>query len=253
VAVGEWAGTGRVRLLDVLRHTSFASFEAQLSSRAGVPAWLGAFDMPLGLPRPFVESLALGATMDEVIAAVHARCPTRMAFRALIDAWTSDRPKGQKLIHRRTDVIDHGPSSTSPLQTRYVPVAWMYYEGVQRLVRHDVSVPGMRRGRSDAVALEGYPARLAFNIVGRRSYKNTDDDARRQTRREIVAALQTGRHAAGVAVDFSPTCEALAVDDSSGDTLDAILCLAQAAWASSQVGHGLPPDVDPIEGWIVAS
>ena len=39
----------------------------------------------------------------------------------------------------------------------------------------------------------------------------------------------------------------------SGDTLDAVLCLLQAAWARTQPRWGLPPDVDPLEGWIVSA
>ena len=35
--------------------------------------------------------------------------------------------------------------------------------------------------------------------------------------------------------------------------LDAVLCLMQAAWASRQPDHGLPANVDPLEGWIVSA
>jgi len=41
--------------------------------------------------------------------------------------------------------------------------------------------------------------------------------------------------------------------DISGDRLDAVLCLVQAAWASRQPGHGLPGQVDPVEGWILTA
>jgi hypothetical protein len=43
------------------------------------------------------------------------------------------------------------------------------------------------------------------------------------------------------------------VDDASGDRLDAVLCLVQAAWAAAQPGYGMPADVDPVEGWIVTA
>ena len=43
------------------------------------------------------------------------------------------------------------------------------------------------------------------------------------------------------------------VDDASGDRLDAVLCLVQAAWAAGQPGYGMPPDADPVEGWIVTA
>ena len=43
------------------------------------------------------------------------------------------------------------------------------------------------------------------------------------------------------------------VADASGDRLDAVLCLVQAAWAAAQPGCGLPAGVDPVEGWIVGA
>ncbi len=43
------------------------------------------------------------------------------------------------------------------------------------------------------------------------------------------------------------------VDDASGDRLDAVLCLAQAAWASVQPEWGMPAGANPVEGWIVTA
>jgi hypothetical protein len=42
--------------------------------------------------------------------------------------------------------------------------------------------------------------------------------------------------------------------DGSGDRLDAVLCMVQAAWAHlrHEDKHGLP-DFDPLEGWIVSA
>jgi hypothetical protein len=43
------------------------------------------------------------------------------------------------------------------------------------------------------------------------------------------------------------------IDDPMGDTLDALLCAIQAAWAYTQRehGYGIPATCDPLEGWIV--
>ncbi len=43
------------------------------------------------------------------------------------------------------------------------------------------------------------------------------------------------------------------IADAGADRLDAVLCLMQAAWASTREGHGLPAEVDALEGWIVSA
>jgi len=42
------------------------------------------------------------------------------------------------------------------------------------------------------------------------------------------------------------------VDDGSGDRLDSVLCALQAAqaWTLRARNFGLPPEADPLEGWI---
>ena len=228
----------------------FAAFEAVLATPG---PWLGGFDFPFGLPRPFVDAHALGGTPAEVAAALAQRCGSRLGFRALVDAWGNTRPPGQRLIHRRCDTAEPGVSSSSPLQTRYVPVGFMYYEGLPRLLAAGLTLPGQHAGDPQRVALEAYPGLLAFEVLGRRSYKNTDDDERRAARVDLVQALRAGRTRLGLALALEPAVEAALIDDPSGDRLDAVLCLMQAAWASGQPGCGLPDDVDPVEGWITSA
>jgi len=48
------------------------------------------------------------------------------------------------------------------------------------------------------------------------------------------------------------------VEDASADSLDAVLCLMQAAWAAQRREQGdalcgLPAQLDPLEGWIVTA
>ena len=126
---------------------------------------LGAFDFPFGLPRAFVDAQGLGASAAEVISELQRRCPTRMDFRALVDIWGNGRPAGQRLIHRATDGAMPGVSSTSPLQTRYVPVGFMYYEGLSRLVRAGATLPRLREGDPQRVAVEAYPGLAARAIT----------------------------------------------------------------------------------------
>ena len=238
----------RFERLDVC--TDFSAFEAALAEPG---PWLGAFDFPFGLPRAFVEHLALGASARAVMGELRQRCATRMDFRALVDVWGNTRPTGQRLLHRRTDGAMPGISSTSPLQTRYVPVGFMYFEGLSRLLAAGLSLPGLHAGDEARVGLEGYPGWLAFELIGNRSYKNQDSADRLIARKDIVDALEQGRTRLGLRLKLTHAQRESLVDDASGDRLDAVLCLVQAAWAAGQPGYGMPGDVDPVEGWIVTA
>jgi hypothetical protein len=240
-----------VRLLGLDELPTLAAFEAALAEPG---PWLGAFDFPFGLPRAFVDAHALGADAAAVVQAVRARCATRMDFRALVDAWGNGRPAGQRLIHRVTDTAMPGVSSSSPLQTRYVPVGFMWFEGFARLVQAGVALPGLGSGGDAArVALEGYPGLLAHELIGRTSYKNSEAPERLLARKSIVEALEQGRTRLGLRLKLTPAQAGDLVADASGDRLDAVLCLLQAAWALEQPHHGLPEGVDPVEGWIATA
>lgn len=237
-------------------------------------------DFPFGLPRPFVQALAAqgpgdafvalrdadGSTAecDRLVASLHAHCGDRAGFQRLIDGWgvtwDTERPSGGKLLHRMTDRAVPGLSSTSPLQTRYVPVGKMYFEGMKRLVDANVSLPGLRTGRPDAVALEAYPGFLAGEILGRRSYKSDSDATpeRLIARMDLIDALEQGRTRLGLRLKLSPAQRDHLAADPKGDRLDAVLCLLQAAWAQAQADAGAPPwgqalAVDPVEGWILTA
>ena len=62
----------------------------------------------------------------------------------------------------------------------------------------------------------------------------------------------------GLRLKLSHAQRDVLADDASGDCLDAVLCLVQAAWAQARHAegaprYGLPEEMDPLEGWIVTA
>ena len=222
--------------------------------------WVGGFDLPFGLPRDLVEQLGWPADWTDCIA--HYASLSRGQIREQFAAFCDARPVGGKFAHRATD----GPAGSSP-SMKWVnpPVAFMLHAGVPCLLAAAVHLPGLRQGDPRRVALEVYPGLLARSVLGVRSYKS-DDRARQTTdrliaRKTLIHALESGDapllRAAGMRLKLSHAQRDDLADDPTGDRLDAVLCLLQAAWAlqQHQLGHpcyGLPA-FDPLEGWIVGA
>ena len=130
------------------------------------------------------------------------------------------------------------------------------------LVHPHLPQRGLHAGDVTRVALEGYPGLLAREVLGKRSYKS--DTKAKQTperliaRKDLVTALELGRTRLQLRLKLTHAQRDMLVADAKGDSLDAVLCLMQAAWAQSQqdagaARYGLPDKVDPLEGWIITA
>lgn len=248
VALGRFA-RGVVRLERVDTHGALESFAEWLRTPG---PWVAAIDMPFGLPRELVT--ALGWPTDWLPLVRHYASLSREQIREQFTAFCAARPVGSKFAHRLCDA----PAGSSP-SMKWVnpPVAYMLHAGVPLLIDAGVHLPALHDGDPRRVALEGYPGLLARELIGRRSYKS--DEAAKQTpdrliaRKDLVDALEQGRSRLALRLRATHAQRDELVADASGDRLDAVLCMMQAAWASAQPRHGLPHDVDPLEGWITSA
>ena len=243
----------RVQVQRIERLTSLADFLTALKEEA---AWIGGFDLPFGLPRELVETL--GWPTDWAACMDYYASLSRADIRAQFSAFCNARPVGSKFAHRATD----GPAGSSP-SMKWVnpPVAYMLHAGVPLLRQAGAYFPGLQTAQQDAnrIALEAYPGLLARKVLGARSYKN--DDKAKQTperliaRKDLVNALELGQCGLDLRLKLSHAQRDALVEDASGDALDAVLCLMQAAWAQKQGPdlYGLPPTVDSLEGWIIGA
>ncbi len=214
--------------------------------------WLGGFDFPFGLPRELVVSL--GWPLEWPALMLHYAAMSRAEIRERFKAFCDARPAGAKFAHRACDSVSGAHPSMKWVNP---PVAWMLHAGMPLLQRAGVHLPGLQSGDESRVALEAYPGLLARELIGRRSYKS--DDARKQTaerfiaRKDLIDALEQGRSRLGLRLKLSHGQRDELAADASGDRLDAVLCLMQAAWAADQPGYGLPADFDPLEGWVTTA
>lgn len=242
---------GLLRLVTVRELADFAAFAAWL--RAPGP-WLAGFDFPFGQPRKLIDNLGWPPDWAGYVGGL---AQTSMAeFAALLAAYRAERPAGDKQHLRVTDAL---AGARSPMMLYGVPVGRMFLRGAPRLLAAGVSVLPCHPTAATRLAIETYPALAARRWIGRAGYKS--DTRRKQTaahaeaRRAIVAGLLSDALPAQYGVTLALTDEQAAqlVADPSGDTLDAVLCAVQAAWAYTQraAGYGIPPDVDAAEGWIV--
>ncbi|HSO45502.1 MAG TPA: DUF429 domain-containing protein, partial [Rhodoferax sp.] len=132
-------------------------------------AWVGAFDLPFGLPRELVQTL--GWPTDWTSCMAHYTSLSRDQIRHAFAAFCNARPVGCKFAHRATD----GPAGSSP-SMKWVnpPVAFMLHAGVPLLLQAGVTLPGLHAGNGQKVALEAYPGMLAREGLGQRSSKADD-------------------------------------------------------------------------------
>jgi hypothetical protein len=214
--------------------------------------WVAGLDLPFGLPRELVEQL--GWPTDYAALMAHYAALSRDHIRERFAAFCDARPAGAKFAHRACD----GPAGASP-SMKWVnpPVAWMLHAGVPRLIAAGVHLPGLLAGDLNRVALEAYPGLLARELIGRRSYKSdakaSQTPERLIARKDIVDALEQGRTRLGLRLKLSHAQRDELVADASGDSLDAVLAMLQAAWAAQQPRYGWPQDVDGLEGWIATA
>ena len=261
------ASNGCITLSKLERFESLDTFSGWLKTPRA--PWVGGFDLPFGLPRELVETLGWPTTWLPCLRhyAALSRADIRASFAAFCDA----RPAGGKFAHRATD----GPAGSSP-SMKWVnpPVAFMLHAGVPLLLDAGAHLPGLHAGDPDRVALEAYPGVLAREILAamdrragrpvRRSYKS--DERARQTperliaRKDMLTALEHGQSRLGLRLKLTHAQRDALADDASGDSLDAVLCMVQAAWAAQQQAAGTsPPEgpgwglpaFDPLEGWIL--
>jgi len=232
----------KLRVQGIENLADFAAFE-QFLQRPG--PWISGFDFPFGLPSELVRDLGWPRDWRKLVAFCAGL--SRHEWRGILDGYRATRPAGRKYAHRRTDLP---AGSSSPMKLVNPPVALMFHEGAPRLADAGVHVPGLCEGDRSRVALEGYPGLFARRVIGKTSYKNDSKAkqtaARRRAREKIFAELP---------IKVKTEIRRQLINDASGDSLDAVICVVQAAWGwqRRRRNFGLPARIEACEGWIVSA
>jgi hypothetical protein len=236
-------------LLSFEKLEEFASFEGFEAALARKGPWVAGFDFPFGHARKFIEGI--GWPADWPSRADHLASMARAEYRRALEAYKAPRPFGDR-EHARG--FEAGTGAASPQKLYGVPVALMLFEGVPRLRRAGLSLPGLCPGDAARIAVEAYPGVLARCLIGRRPYKSDDKNKatsdRLEARRDILAALRGNdlRRTHGLCVSAPGDLS----EPATADALDALLAAVQAAWAVREVlpFPGRLRALDPVEGWI---
>ena len=250
VAHGVWAEDS-LTICSIDRLFAFAAFDALLASPG---PWIGAFDLPFGLPRELVVTLNWPIRWCDLVA--HVESIGKDQFKDALNRIRESRPMGARYIPRSGDAA---AGSSSPMKLVNPPVGLMFFEGAPRIARSGVSVIPCKPSDDSRVALEAYPGFLARKFTTA-SYKKDGPEGRSASRRSNREVIVDGLSRASAAtanlhVQLPEALRMTCVDDGSGDALDAVLCAVQAAMAlrahlSGDPCYGIPKNADPIEGWI---
>ncbi len=104
------------------------------------------------------------------------------------------------------------------------------------------------------MALEAYPSLLARELIGTtplQARRSRQADARPVDRPQGICSKRWSKARSCLGLRLKPASHAQRdelADDGSGDKLDAVLCLMQAAWADARPDYGLPAGMDLAEG-----
>ena len=226
--------------------TDFDSFERTLRARG---PWVAGIDLPFGQPRRLIRAFGWPLAWQDYVARVERLGKSK--FEDKLKKYRDKQPPRQKEHRRATDEL---AKSISPMKLTHQPVGKMFFQGAPRLLRSGASIIPCRPNGSRRIVVEAYPALVAEALAGTRSYKDKQTPERKKARRKIVAGLKGDacRETYGIKVHLGMDIkEKTLIDDPKADLLDAVLCAAQAAWASRKSKYGGPKNCDRSEGWIV--
>ncbi len=232
---------------------SFEAFERFLKNKE---PWFAGMDFPFGLPAVLLEKWKLPLQWKDYVRAIDKWGKSKFEERLI--KYKSREAAGAKEPLRLTDAL---AKAQSPTKLTRAPVAKMFFEGAIRLQKSKTSILPCRPSKSTQIIIEAYPALIARVFAG--SYKSDGSKSAaskelKSARKKILKGLNSAKfkEAYGFEVELDQAVSLSAIDDASGDSLDAVLCAIISAWSwrQGEPRYGIPLEGNPLlktEGWIV--
>ncbi|MEB3206008.1 MAG: DUF429 domain-containing protein [Vampirovibrionales bacterium] len=237
----------------------WVSFDAlrQWLTTSVAQTWLCAIDAPLSFPYAFWEFFDWPADNWQRCAEKLSQL-SMQAFEAMVAQYSQTQAPGQKLPMRPTDRLT---KSSSPVRLYRVPVGRMAFRLWPILLESTVDIRPVHTSErpQHRTMIEGYPAMVARAFIGKTPYKSElscpdRSPSHRRARQMLLEAVQQDgcQDLYGFRVDLPEAIASTMLEDFRGDSLDAMSCCMQAAWAASREDFGIPRNIKAAkEGWIV--
>ena len=228
---------------------SFDEFEVFLKQKG---PWVAGVDFPFGLPGAFLSTLGLPHDWPDYVQELTQL--SKPEFEQNIKSFKSKHSSPYKEPLRFTDVL---ASAQSPLKLVNAPVAKMFYEGSKRILKSGASIIPCHPQKGNRLILETYPALVAHRFAASYKSETKDTSSKNSARKDIISGVLSSELEIefGFSVKIADVIKDEMQNDSKGDSLDAVLCSFQAAWAWQQgkPNYGIPTSNKSLthsEGWI---
>ena len=228
----------------------FDEFEDFLKQKG---PWVAGVDFPFGLPGAFLSTLGLPHDWPGYVQELTHL--SKSEFEQNIKNFKSKHSSPYKEPLRFTDVL---ASAQSPLKLVNAPVAKMFYEGSKRILKSGASIIPCHPQKGNRIILEAYPALVARRFAASYKSETKDTSSKNSERKDIISGILSSdlETEFGFSVKIADAIKNEMLNDSKGDSLDAVLCSFQAAWAWQQgkPNYGIPTSNKSLthsEGWIV--
>jgi signal transduction histidine kinase len=229
---------------------SFDEFEYLLKQKG---PWIAGIDFPFGLPGAFLSTLGLPHDWPGYTRKLTRR--SRTEFEKKVKTFKSKHASPYKEPLRFTDIL---ASAQSPLKLVNAPVAKMFYEGSKRILKSGASILPCHPKKGNRIILEAYPALVARRFAESYKSESKDTSQKKSARKKIISGILSSdlKVEFGFLVKIEGGLKNAMQNDYKGDSLDAVLCSLQAAWAWQQgkPNYGIPAgnkSLTQSEGWIV--